>query len=111
LANDRTRKVTLLTPVRPYGQEVTELTIRPPTAKELRECGQPYAIVQGASGGIKADYDACTKLLMKVCDPPLPLGAIDELDPGDFDDMAMILVGFMNPARPGASGSGSPPAG
>lgn len=112
MADDTTRKVTLAVPVKPYGEEVREVAIRRPTTKELRQCGQPYVLTSGGgSGGIKADYDACARLLTLVCDPPLPAATVDTLDAADFDDMAMILVGFTKPARPGASETGSPPAG
>lgn len=104
MADDTTRKITLSVPVRPYGEEVREITMRRPTVKELRQCGQPYKV----SNGIQADYEACARLLTLVCDPPLPSATVDTLDPGDFDEMAMTLVGFTKPARPGASEAGSP---
>lgn len=106
LPDDTTREVTLFTPVRPYGETVTKVTIRRPTTKELRECGQPYVLTDS---GIKADYEACKKLLTRVCDPPLPSATVNELDGADFDDMAMMLVGFTKRAPRGASADGSPP--
>lgn len=104
MADNDSIKVPLSKPVMPYGETVTEVTLRRPTTKELRECGQPYRL---EGGGLQADYVACAKLLTKVCTPPLPAPTIDELDPGDFDDMAMILVGFTKPVRPSASEAGS----
>jgi hypothetical protein len=101
-----TRKHTLATPVTAYDQQVTEVTLRLPTPMELRQCGQPYLII---NGGIKADYEACAQLLMKVCDPPLPGPAIDTLHPADFDEMAMILVGFTRLNRRGAAANISQP--
>jgi hypothetical protein len=110
MADGSTVKLVLAVPVKPYGEEVKEVTLRRPTTKELRQCGQPYMMVQGGGGtAMQANYDACAKLLTMVCDPPLPAGTVDTLDAADFDDMAMILMGFTKRARPGASESGSPP--
>lgn len=106
-----TRHVTLTTPVRPYGEEVRKVTIRRPTTLELRQCGQPYVLVAGGGGGLKADYGVCAQLLTMVCDPPLPAATVDSLDPADFDDMVMILVGFTKHARLGASEAGPQPPG
>lgn len=105
LPEDRSRKVTLFKPVEAYGEKVTEITLRPPTVRDLRECGQPYSV--GAGATIKADMNACAQLLTKVCDPPLPSDTVDDLDPADFDDMAMILVGFTKRAPSTASASSS----
>jgi Phage tail assembly chaperone proteins, E, or 41 or 14 len=109
MPDDLTRSITLITPVSAYGESVTQVTVRRPTAKELRLCGQPYVVVTGGGGGVKADYNACAALLTYVCDPPLPSGSVDALDAADFDDLAMILVGFTKRAPRGVSADGSQP--
>lgn len=106
---DDTRTFQLSSPVAAYGEQVSAVTLRRPTVKELRECGQPYTVAVGGGGGIKADYEACARLLTMICTPPLPASAVDSLDAGDFDDMAMTLVGFTKGGPRGAA-SGSTPA-
>ncbi len=95
----------LSAPVTAYGEQVTSVTLRPPTVAELRKCGQPYVV----AGGLKADYEACARLLECVCTPPLPGPTVNTLDPADFDDLAMILVGFTKRAPRGGGANPSPP--
>ncbi len=109
LSQNDTIPVRLSAPVKCYDETVSEVAIRRPTSLELRQCGQPYVVVGTGGGGVKADYEACAKLLTLVCTPPLTSMAVDALDAADFDDMAMVLVGFTKRARPGASANGSQP--
>lgn len=106
MSGTTTREITLTVPVTAYDQKVDKVTLRRPTVKDIRECGQPYLMV---SGGAKADGDSCYKLLLRVCDPPLPGPALDALDPADFDEMCMTLVGFMKPAPRGVGPNTSQP--
>lgn len=100
--------IRLTTPVTAYGETVTAVTLRRPTVAELRKCGQPYTVVgSGGAAGVKADYDACARLLECVCDPPLPSMAVDTLDPADFDELSMRLVGFTKRAPLGGGANSS----
>src|SRR5579859_7643746 len=104
-----TAPIELNVPVTAYGETVSAVKLRRPTIGELRKCGQPYNVVgNGGGAGVKADYDACARLLECVCDPPLPSMAIDEMDPADFDELAMRLVGFTKRAPRGGSANPSP---
>ena len=106
-----TAPIELNAPLTAYGEAVKAVRLRAPTIGELRQCGQPYSLVgSGGSAAIKADYDACARLLEHVCDPPLPSMAIDAMDPADFDELAMRLVGFTKRAPRGGSANPSPPS-
>lgn len=98
-------KVTLTKPVTAFDVQVTEIALRRPTPLELRQCGQPYLMTKD---GVAANYEACTRLLLKLCDPPLPGPVIDnDLDPADFDELCMRLVGFTKPAPRGVGSNTS----
>lgn len=101
---DEIRTITLSKPIQAHGETVSTLTLRRPTVAELRQYGQPYAIVP-SSGGIKADYQVCAGLISTIC--AIPPSSVDMIDSADFDDMAVILVGFMRRARVAASDTGS----
>lgn len=97
-----TVKLRLRKPVDAYGESVSELVLRRPTVKELRQCGAPYRI---GNGGVQWDYDACYKLIIAL--GGMPSSTVDDLDPADFDDAAAILVGFTKGAPVAATESGS----
>lgn len=101
---DTTRTLSLAAPIQAHGETLTELTLRKPTVKELRLCGQPYRIV---GGGAQCDYDACAKLISAVAG--IPPSSVDQLDAADFDEAALILVGFTKRAPVAESDTGSAP--
>ena len=101
--------IELAAPIMAGGESLTQLRLRRPSVKELRECGQPYMIVSGGGGGgVQADYQACARLIAAICAIPLP--AVDQLDAADFDEAALVLVGFTKRVTPSANGAGSPSA-
>lgn len=83
--------ILLTAPIQAHGHTHTELVIRQPTVKELRQAGQPYRVGNGVAS---ADYEACHRLISMIC--AIPPSSVDQLDGADFDEIAMILVGFMN---------------
>jgi tail assembly chaperone E/41/14-like protein len=98
--------IKLHVPIEAHDEELTELKLRRPTADELITHGQPYILVSGGGGGIKADYRACAGLLVAICG--IPPSSVAKLDPADFDDLAMVLVGFTKRAPAGGvTGPGS----
>jgi hypothetical protein len=104
---DDSKTIPLSKPIVAHGETLSELVLRRPTVKELRACGQPYRVSGGGGGGasVQADYDAGAKLIAAIC--AIPPSSVDEMDPGDFDDACMILVGFTKPAPRAASASAS----
>lgn len=98
------KTVTLTTPIEAHGEKLSELKLRKPTTAELIEHGQPYTTQRG--GVIKADYRVCAALISAIC--AIPPSSVDKLEPSDFDEAAMSLVGFMSHAPGGgANASGS----
>ena len=82
--------IPLTKPIRAHGETLSELTLRPPTVKELRSTGSPYKGSAGAA--IAADYEVCANLISSICG--IPNSSVDELSGRDFNLLAMTLVGF-----------------
>lgn len=100
--------LSLAKPIQAHGEQLSQLSLRKPTAAELIAHGQPYIAVGAGGGGIKADYRACAALISAIC--AIPPSSVDQLDMADFDEAAMILVGFTKRASVGGStGTGSAP--
>lgn len=93
-------------PITAHGEELRELRLRRPTVKELREAGAPYLILNvGTGSGVVPNYDACGRLIEKICN--IPPSAVDQLDPADFDEACLRLMGFTKrPASAAASDAG-----
>lgn len=96
--------IKLAKPIPAHGEDLHELKLRRPTAKELRLCGGPYRLV---NDGVAVDYDACAKLLVLICG--IPPSSVDHMDGADFDEAALALVGFIRRAAFAEEPSGSAP--
>lgn len=95
-------KYKLTSSIQAHGATLTELELRKPTVMELRACGMPYKMTGAA---VQADYAACAKLLSAIC--AIPPSSVDQMDAADFDDAALILVGFLKRAPVEGTGTGS----
>jgi hypothetical protein len=94
--------IKLAKPITAHGETLNELKLRAPTVAEMRVSGQPYRVLPN---GVQADYAACAQLLQVIC--AIPPSAVNQLDASDFDEAAMVLVGFTMP-RPKADAAPSP---
>jgi hypothetical protein len=84
--------VSLISPIEAHGEKLTELKLRRPTTDELIIHGQPYIVLPSGGGAVKADYRACAGLICAIC--AIPPSALAKIDAADFDELAMVLVGF-----------------
>ncbi|MGC2415895.1 MAG: phage tail assembly protein [Stellaceae bacterium] len=98
--------IRLTKPIRAHGETLSELTLRPPTVKELRSAGSPFK--GSGTGAIAPDYEACANLLSMICAIPHP--SVDELAARDFNLLSMTLVGFTVGATAEDMNSSSSPA-
>lgn len=81
----------LQTPIQAHGEEVTELTLRPPTVQECRAIKVlPYTI--GADQMPVLDTEAAGKYLA-VC-AAIPASSVNQLSLPDFNTLGWAVVGF-----------------
>ena len=91
-------------PIQAHGEEVTELTLRPPTVQECRAIKVlPYTI--GGDGYPVADTEAAGKYLA-VC-AKIPPTSVNQLALPDFNKLAWTVVGFFLPGDSPASAESS----
>lgn len=77
--------VKLSTPIEVAGETITELSMREPTAREMRSLGDPFTPVYGADGSTRAlnfDNETVVQYLSKLC--TVPPSTIDKLTAKDF---------------------------
>lgn len=77
--------VKLSTPIEVAGETISELTMREPTAREMRAIGDPFTPVYGADGSTRAlnfDNEAVVQYLSKLC--TVPPSTVDKLTAKDF---------------------------
>jgi hypothetical protein len=89
--------LTLSAPVQGPEGEIRELTLRPPTGKDLRECGAPYRVGES----VDFNTDSCAKLLARLAGV-LPV-VVDRLAGADFNAGCLAILGFMTAPTPSAS--------
>ena len=85
--------LTLKEPITVRGAQLTELTIRPPTGKDLRQCGYPFII--GNEGVQIIDAAAVSKLLVNCAQ--IPSSSVDQMGPGDWTAGMTAIMGFFTP--------------
>lgn len=83
--------VTLDTPIKRGTKEITEITLRKPTAGELR--GVSLTAV------CNFDVDALCKVLPRITEPTLATHEIYAMDPADLIQMGEKFAGFLAPKK------------
>lgn len=85
-----TVSVPLSKPVQAHGQDVSALTLREPTGKDLRTAGLPYKL--GADGSIAIDAANMAKMIAQLA--AVPPSTVDALAAPDWNAVAMVVLGF-----------------
>lgn len=88
--------IKLSSPIQAHGEELTELTLRRPTAQEARAIkALPYKI--DADEAVSLDLDVAAKYIA-VC-AAVPPSTVNQLDLADLNSLAWMVAGFfMSPA-------------
>lgn len=84
---DGVETITLDTPLKRGGKEVAEITVRKPTAGELR--GLALTDV------LQMDVNTLTKLLPRITQPTLHADEIKSMDPADLLQLGGAAAGFL----------------
>lgn len=91
--------ITLESPIKRTGGDITELTLRKPNAGQLRGCS--------LASLLQMDVDALIKLLPRIAQPGITEAEAAGLDPADLTVLATETVSFLlpKPAQPDTSPS------
>ena len=68
--------VPLSKPIKAHGRDVSELTLRPLTGKDLRICGAPFRVGMRGEEGI-VDTQAVSSLICELAG--VPISSVDQL--------------------------------
>lgn len=87
-------KFTLSTPIKAHGDELSEIELREPTTKDVRELGYPFSATPGANGDadLKLFPDIAAKHISRLAG--IPMSSVDQIHPGDFLLIHTELCGF-----------------
>ena len=82
--------VTLSAPIKAHDQEISQLTLRRPTGKDVREMGYPYKL--DASQAVILQSGVIAAYVARLAD--IPPSSVDLLDPVDLNALGLEIVGF-----------------
>jgi hypothetical protein len=91
--------VPLSEPIKAHGEIVTALTIRPPTAKDIRLCGDPLVGLTEAT--MRVDGPVMAALISNLAG--IPPSSVDMLSYADFKDVSNTVMSFLAPPAASAS--------
>lgn len=99
MSNDDSLKFLLTKPIQAHGEDVTELTFRPPTSLDLIEVGSPIRIdMASESPTIHHDERRFAAMMARLA--AVPPSSIAKMDHKDFIEAEYALTPFFVP-RPG----------
>lgn len=85
----------LTKPITAHGEEVSELTLRQPTTKEVIEIGLPTLLipsVDGESVGIELRQKVVARYISRLAS--IPMGAVESLSLGDHSAASAVVMSF-----------------
>lgn len=93
------------------GKEISELTFRKPTGRDVRCCGLPTKseITPGGAQLQHVDTEAAARYISELAG--IPPSSVDLLDPADFVEAVSLIASFFNKAAaPSSTAATSSPA-
>lgn len=84
-----TEIITLDTPIKRGEQTIENLTLRKPSAGELRGTSLHDLAMM--------DVGALSKVIPRICEPTLMPSEVASMDPADFMQCAAAVAGFLTP--------------
>jgi hypothetical protein len=88
-------KVKLSKAIQAHGAEVTEIELRPPVGKDIRESGFPYSM--DAQESLHFDSKSVAKYIEKLAG--IPPSSVDAMSPADFQACLGVIMGFFGGAQ------------
>lgn len=89
--------VALSKPIPAHGEEVTELTFREPTVKDVRQIGLPQRLWPSGDGdsvSVEVRADVVGQYIARLA--AVPLSSVDKLSIADFNACMGVVMGFFN---------------
>ena len=87
--------ISLAHPVKAHGKELAELTLRRPTGRDMRVCGQVYKLT--TDGEIAVQAQAMHRMIAELAG--VPPSAVDLLDAADWNAASAVVLGFIMAAE------------
>lgn len=86
--------VKLTKPIAAHGEQITEVTLREPTAEDVMEIGYPYLIVTGddKSEAIELRAKIVGRYVVKL--GKIPLSSVKEMSVPDLQTMQAVVMNF-----------------
>src|SRR3954453_23384847 len=85
--------VVLSKPIKAHGRDVSELTLRPLTGKDLCICGAPFKVGMRGEEGI-VDTQAVSSLICELAG--VPISSVDQLAGVDWFACWSVIQGFLD---------------
>lgn len=96
--------IQLSKPIKAHGDEVSEISLREPTTKDIIELGLPTLIIPGADGqstGVEIRQPVVARYISRLA--AIPMGSVESLSVKDFSLCTAAVMGFFG------SGDGEAP--
>lgn len=87
-------KVTLSKPIKAHGEEVCELELTEPTAKDVMELGYPYLMVPNDEGdtGIELRPKVAGRYISRLA--KIPMSSVEQMAIADLQQLQGTVMGF-----------------
>ncbi|BAO88915.1 phage tail assembly protein [Caballeronia cordobensis] len=94
-------KVSLSKPITAHAEEVLELDLRDPTAKDVMELGYPYLVVQSDDGqGVELRPKVVARYVVRLA--KIPMSSVEQLAIGDLSALQAHVMSFFGQDAAGA---------
>ena len=96
--------IPLSKPIKAHGDEVSEISMREPTTKDIIELGLPTLIIPGADGqstGVEIRQPVVARYISRLA--AIPMGSVESLAVKDFSLCTAAVMSFFG------SGDGEAP--
>lgn len=87
--------VPLAKAIKAHGEEVSELSFREPTTKDVIEIGLPTLIIPGDDGqstGVEIRQKVVARYISRLA--AIPMGSVEALSLSDFSHCTAAVMGF-----------------
>lgn len=91
--------ITLSRPVDAHGESINQLSLREPNAGDIKVCGYPLQIGEGAAIPVAG---AICKYIARLAN--VPPSTVDRLTPADFNACLTAIVDFFGTPESGKMG-------
>ena len=95
--------IPLTYPLKAHNEEITELTIRAPKAKDCAQIGMPYKLLQDEDGGQQIIINAAVAARFLSALAKVPTSTIHAMEAPDFQAAIGALLSFFGESPGGTA--------